>query len=1191
MRCSNCGAENEAGRKFCGECGTRLELTCTNCGAVNSANMKFCGECGMPLAAPAAAGTAAPAADEEAPAATERRLVSVLFVDLVGFTTLSERHDAEQVREAQSGYFATARTVVERYGGTIEKFIGDAVVGVWGAPVAQEDDAERAVRAGLDVVDAVAQLSLDGTPLQARAGVVTGEAAVAVGQRGEGMVTGDIMNTAARLQSAASAGSVLVGESTYRATSRSIGFEAAGKLELKGKAQPVTAWRATQVVAKRGGAGRSEVLEAPFVGRDAELRQLKELFHSTAEDGRARLVVVNGQAGIGKSRLAWEFEKYLDGLLDTIYWHEGRSPAYGEGISFWALGEMVRQRALIAETDDPATAAARLEATVAEFVTDPIERKWIEPRLAGLLGLQELPTTEREELFAAWRTFFERISERAPTVMVFTDLQWADTGLLDFIEGLVDWLRGRPILVMGLTRPELHERRPGWGTRAPSFAGINLAPLSPDAMRELLHGLVPGLGARALGAIVERSEGIPLYAVETVRMLIDRGQLERDGERFRLTVAPDAQLGVPETLHALIAARIDATAAADRALLLDAAILGQSFTLDALEALTGEPRDALTTRLSTLVASQLLSYNADPRSPERGQYQFLQGLVREVAHQSLSRRERKAKHLAAARHYESLGDEELSGVLASHYLDAYLAAPEGPEAAAVATQARIALRAAADRAVGLHSYEHALAYLERALEIAPGPEEEAALRLRAAEAGAPIGAESALGHADRAREIFTELGDERGALRAATQMGFLYDRRDRDAVAVMEEAIGRASELEGTVELAYAHAQLARAYMIGDQDELAVTWADRALAAAGPGPESVRLVLGASTTKGPSLLRLGRWHEAKIILRGAIDLAERHELVFEQLRARNNLASALEQDRPDEAVRILSEGLELARRYGEAVWMYQMSGVRCNISLWRGDWDRALAAFREVVEQREPPPFYQSWYIWVQAWNAAFQGRRDEGDAFLLDSERIARGVGSTMQLSAFPFGRAIHAFAAGEWTIGVEEGLRATANSSWVFEGRKVAVHAAIAAGQAERAEQIADDWRADRLTGVGFYSEALQDWLGAGIAALRGEIPAARAGYLSARKRLADLGQRFDVALLNLEFGSLLGDAVAEAREAAQEAEAVLTELDIVPFLEAYRARVVHPRPSASPPSRGRSPKLATADVATSSAEAKPT
>ena len=503
MICTQCGTQNDASRKFCVECAARLVLACPGCGTANPPTAKFCGECATPLGVAAAGsppGAPVPspgavsghAASAPSPVA-ERRLVSIVFADLVGFTTLAEGLDAEDTRELLSRYFDLARDVIDRYGGTVEKFIGDAVMAVWGAPTAREDDAERAVRAALELVDAVRTL---GPTVRARAGVLTGEAAVTLGATNQGMVAGDLVNTASRLQSAAAPGTVLVGEATQRAASRAIVFEEAGDQTLKGKVTPVPAWRALRVVAERGGRNRSDVAEAPFVGRDDELRLLKDLFHATGRESRIRLVSVIGPGGIGKTRLAWEFLKYVDGLADRVWWHDGRSPAYGEGISFWALGEMVRGRCGLLETDDEATTREKVGATLATHVPDAEERRWIEPALLTLLGIGAVASAE--QLFGAWRTFFERLAASAPVVMVFEDLHFADTGLLDFVDHLLDWSRNVPIYVVTLARPELLEKRPDWGAAKRSFTSLYLDPLAEPAMRELLAGLVPGLPETAV---------------------------------------------------------------------------------------------------------------------------------------------------------------------------------------------------------------------------------------------------------------------------------------------------------------------------------------------------------------------------------------------------------------------------------------------------------------------------------------------------------------------------------------------------------------------------------------------------------------------------------------------------------------------------------------------------------------------
>ncbi len=714
MNCPACGTANELDRKFCGECGAPLASPCPACGASNAPGVKFCGQCGTDLRA----GAPSDAQDADEPPVAERRLVSVLFADLVGFTTLSESRDPEAVRELLNRYFESATQIIASYGGTVEKFIGDAVMAVWGAPTAFEDDAERAVRSALDLVAAVQAIGQDvGAELMLRAGVLTGEAAVTIGATNQGMVAGDLVNTASRLQSVAPPGTVLVGESTRQAASGAIVFEPAGDQLLKGRAAPVPAHRALRVVARRGGAGRNEQLEAPFVGRAPELRMLKDFHVATGAERRPRLVSVIGQGGIGKSRLIWEFQKYIDGVTEVVYWHQGRSPAYGEGISFWALAEMVRGRAGITESDEPISSRAKLNATLDEWVTDETERRWIEPRLMQLLGLEAGEAGERpdrESLFAAWRVFFERIADKGVVVLVFEDLQWADDGLLDFIEHVLEWSRDRPIYIISLARPELLDRRQDWGAGRRSFTSLVLEPLEPEQMRELLAGLVPGLPAQVIERVLERAEGIPLYAVETVRMLLSDGLVALEGGFYRPT-GDLSELSVPASLHALIASRLDGLDPADRSLLQAASVIGKTFTVDGLSAVSSQAHEEVVTRLRGLVRREMLTLDVDPRSPEQGQYGFVQGLIREVAYGTLAKRDRRRLHIAAARYFEALDDEGIAGALAEHYVAAYKAQPEGPEGNAVAAQARVALRAAAERATSLGSFLQATRFLEMAL--------------------------------------------------------------------------------------------------------------------------------------------------------------------------------------------------------------------------------------------------------------------------------------------------------------------------------------------------------------------------------------------------------------------------------------------------------------------------------------------
>ncbi|HSF02810.1 MAG TPA: adenylate/guanylate cyclase domain-containing protein, partial [Solirubrobacterales bacterium] len=947
MNCPTCGTANVPGAKFCVECGSKLAAACPTCGTANQPGAKFCLECGTSLAG---GGLAAPSAEAAEPAtslgavASERRLVSVLFADLVGSTTLAEDRDPEESRELLTRYFDTASELIGNYGGTIEKFIGDAVMAVWGVPIAHEDDAERAVRAALDLVSTVAGLTdaASGQPLQLRAAVLTGEAAATIGAQGQGMVAGDLVNTASRLQGVAPPGSVLVGESTRRATAEAISYEEAGEQLLKGKTAPIPSWRAVSVIGMRGGAGRRDALEAPFVGRDEELRLLKDLFQATVRERKPRLVTVIGQAGIGKSRLGWEFEKYIDGVTQTAYWHAGRSPSYGEGISFWALAEMVRERAGIAEGEPSAESRGKLAASLDVWVTDPEERGWVEPRLAGLLGLDEMPGGQREELFAAWRTFFERIADVDPVILVFKDLHWADDGLLEFIEHLLTWSRTHPIYVLAMTRPDLFERHPGWGSGVRNATTVALEPLADEAMGELLRGLVPGLPDDAIAAIVARAEGVPLYAVETVRMLIDRGQLVPAEGGFTLE-GPIDRLAVPETLHALVAARIDANSPEDRSLLADGAVLGQSFTLAAMTGMSGRPEDAVLGGLDRLVRRELLIRDDDPRSPERGQYRFVQAVVRDVAYDTLAKADRRGKHLAAARYFEALGDDELSGVLANHYLEALHATPAGPEADALAAQARIALRAAAERAIALHAWTVAQRHLADALEITSDPAELAVLHLAIAQNGSYLTRSDSVEHALQAAELAVQLGDRAIENRARALAAQMYVNRSMgvEALAILEPAVAGLGETEPHA--APLFAELSRLYMMTDRNDEAVERAVQALRAAAPGRDT-EVIVQALVSQGSAIANLGRFDEAEAILRGAMALADREGHVVAALRARNNLGSTLSGEAPLRALNPLTdEGVEMALRYGMAGWGAQHLITRVWTVLSIGDWDQARA--------------------------------------------------------------------------------------------------------------------------------------------------------------------------------------------------------------------------------------------------------
>ncbi len=1162
MACPRCGSETRTGQKFCAECGLALSAACPNCGAAYEGSPKFCAECGFGLGA--AADTASPGGDRQsaatarpAPPAAERRFVSVLFADLVGFTTMSEEEDPEEVRDLLSRYFEAAREVIENYGGTVEKFIGDAVMAVWGAPIAQEDDAERAVRAALGLVERVRQLALRGDPLNVRAGVMTGEAAVTPGRAQEGMVAGDLVNTASRLQSVAPAGTVLVGEATYRATTAAIAYEPAGEQLLKGKAAPVDAWRALRVVARVGGEARNAGLEAPFVGRDEELRLLRDQLHAAEREGKLRVVSVTGQAGIGKSRLAWELEKYLDGLAGPIYyWHQGRSPSYGAGVTYWALGEMIRRRARIAETDDAATTREKLRSALAEFVPDQEERRWLEPALGALLGIDEPDWEQREQLYSAWRTFIERIADKGPTVLVFEDLQWADSGLLDFIDHLLDWTRDRPILVVTLARPEFLEKRPDFGRAHRAFSALHLEPLTPAAMAEVLRGLVPALPAEDVERIVVRAEGLPLYAIETVRSLADTGHLVRVADTFEPT-GPLPVLDIPPTLRALIASRLDAIDPQDRALLQDGAVIGQVFAVPAVAALAGRPEGEVSERLRVLAMKELVALENDPRSPERGQYRFTQGVVREVAYATLSRRERRARHIAAARHFEALGDDEMAGVLANHYLEAYEAAPEGEEGAAVAAQARLALRGAADRAAGLHSHEQAAVYLEQAIAVTFEEDDRMELRLRAAQSALSVGQlERSEEHYRAVLDWYQSRGDQR-AIRVAALLArmLLYASKVDESMAVVQAALPNAEP--DSREFIDLNAEVARAHMFRDEPDLALLATERGLAAAEakvlPGPTIMLLI-----TKSWALTSARRPREATALLVGALEMARTEGFVAAELRAMFNLAGYIVTDDPRAAVVLGTEGLAKARQLGLALNAANLAANIASAELLIGDLRHILQLENEADELRTPISAGLHGYA---AAAAGLMGDAAGARQRLELLEKANADASSAQDRSALGAMRAMVAFGSGE-VQAARDFARQGRDAYFGSDGPIAAVLAArlsVLLGDLEAAQIDVERLKEYEIFGAWLARCARE--VEAGVLALRGEVEPSLAAYRRVIEDWSQADMPLDGALALFTRAHLLGGHDAQAAEGRAEAARLLGSIGADGLLERLEAGLPPP------------------------------
>jgi class 3 adenylate cyclase len=1120
-------------------------------------------ECGSPLAAAAAP---QPEAAVREIAASERRLVSVLFADLVGFTTLSEGRDPEDVRELLSRYFDSCKRLIALYGGTVEKFIGDAVMAVWGTPTTQEDDAERAVRTALDLVAAVSALGDEvGAPeLRARAGVLTGEAAVTLGAEGEGMVAGDLVNTASRIQAAAEPGTVLVGGSTRRATEAAIAYAEAGTHRLKGKQEPVPLHRALRVTAGRAGALKGEGLEAPFVGRDRELRLVKELFHASAEERQPHLVSVLGIAGIGKSRLSWEFEKYLDGLADDVWWHRGRCLSYGEGVAYWALAEMVRMRCGIAEDEDPATARSKLEATLSEHILDDHERRWVEPRLSHLLGLEEGTPGDQENLFSAWRVLFERLAESAPTVLVFEDMQWADSGLLDFLEYLLEWSRNHPLFVVVLSRPELSDKRPGWGAGKRSSASLYLGPLAPEAMSDLLTGLVPGLPDALRRSILERAEGVPLYAVETVRMLLDRGLLEREGAVYRPT-GPIETLDVPQTLHALVAARLDNLPPRERRLVQDGAVLGKTFTRPGLAAVTGLPEAELDPLLTSLVRKEVLSIQADPRSPERGQYAFLQDIVKHVAYETLSRRDRKAKHLAAAGFLASswsAEEDEIADVVASHYLDAYEAAPDDGDAPELRANGREMVVRAADRAASLGANSEAQRAYERAAALADDLLARADFEERAGMM-ARIGARrtDATEHFEHAIELFERAGGSHSAARVSGRLAeILWDAgRGEQALENMNGAFELLSQDEPDEDLAALAAQLGRFLFFAGDAELARQRIEAALdlAEALLLPEVLSMALN---TKAILLVAHDRLKEGQALLRYSLDVALEHEKPSAALRAYYNLAdTAARADRYEEAADAITAGIALARRVGNRYWEWNLLGqVHPLFAL--GRWDETLAVTRELppeewLEVRQVSSGLSCIGVLVHV----HRGRYEEASRFV-DVYRPLETSADVQEQAGYGCGKAALQLARGEaaaalaTTERVLESRDTIGISSEFFkEAFAVALAAALELEDLEQAERLIAT--VDSLP-PGRYPQLLRAQAArfrASIAARRDEADEAERLFKGAAGLFRELAVPFYLAATQLELGEWLVSARrgGEAEPLLAEARELFEALEAAPWL----------------------------------------
>jgi class 3 adenylate cyclase/tetratricopeptide (TPR) repeat protein len=906
--------------------------TCPSCNRELPGEFPFCPFCGAELAA-----TSAPV-----PTA-ERKVVTCLFCDLVGFTARAERLDPEDVRALLGPYHARVRAELERHGGTVEKFIGDAVMAVFGAPVTHEDDPERAVRAALAIRDSAKEEGIE-----LRIGIATGEALVTLGARaaeGEGMASGDVVNTAARLQSAAPVFGVLVGETTHRATRHAIDYREAEPVYAKGKSEPVRGWVAIDARSRLG----TEVLdhvEGALVGRERELDVLRSALDRVRGQRSPQLVTLVGVPGIGKSRMLFELSRLVDADPDLITWRQGRCLAYGEGVTFWALAEIVKAQAGILEADGEDEAARKLHAAVADVVSDPHDATWIEARLrplAGLGGEDELAGDRRGETFTAWRRFFEALADQRPLVLVFEDLQWADDGLLDFVDELADWANGVPLLIVCTARPELLSRRPSWGGGKLNAATVALSPLSDRETALLIAQVLERavLPAATQQTLLERAEGNPLYAEQFALLYAERGSAE--------------ELPLPESLQGIVAARLDGLPPAEKALLQDASIVGKVFWTGCLDCDAAESAPLL----HALARKGFLRPQRRSSVDGEEEHAFAHVLVRDVAYGQIPRSERARKHRRIAEWIESLGrPDDHAETIAYHWRTSLeLTRVSGGDDGDLVERARFALRDAGDRAASLNAHAAAQGYYSEALALwPPGDAARADLQFRFARALHLGGAESREDALAEARDALAAAGDHAQAAEAGAFLSRIaWHRGDREAsLGHLAAAVDLVANAPASPAKTRVLAVAARQRTLAGDRERGEELAEEALAMARE-LGLVELEANALATVGTARIDDGSGREP---LEQALELAQAANspeagTILVNLAVEAGFSGDVR--REDE---LFAEAYATAERFGDVDGARFAGGDRIWTRWALGHWDEAVAMADAFIAQCESSPHY-----------------------------------------------------------------------------------------------------------------------------------------------------------------------------------------------------------------------------------------
>ena len=1121
--------------------------TCAACGHENADEQKFCGECGTPLAAP------------RRPVAEERKVVTSLFCDLVGFTATSESADPEDVNAMLAAYFAMAKKQIEVYGGTVEKFIGDAVVGVFGVPAAHEDDPERAVRAGLAIVHAAEGLvTIGDEPLRLRVGVNTGEALVRLGAipgAGEGMLAGDAINTASRLQSVAPEMGVAVGLGTYEATERIFEYAELEPASLKGKTEPVRVFWARAPRA-RFGTDVTRSLDTPLVGREIDLAILKGVFEKAVISAAPQLVAISGEPGVGKSRLVAELSAYVDdrpGALIT--WRQGRCLPYGDAITFWALGEIVKAHAGILESDPPGTVHLKLEA----MLPAGPEREWFRQRLLPLLGIEATSQAEREELFTAWRRFFEHLAEQDPTVLIFEDLHWADPALLEFLGHLADRTEGVPLLIIGTARPELFERHPEFGRGLRNTTSINLAPLSGAETTRLVCALLqtPVLPVEVQTPILERSGGNPLYAEEFVRLMKDRGLLTKDGASWQLV--DGAEIPFPDTVQALIAARLDTLSPERKALLADAAVIGKVFWAGAVAAMSGRSVAEVTEAMYELSHKELVRAARQSSMAGETEYAFSHALARDVAYAQIPRASRASRHVAAARWIEAKAPdrlEDLADMLAYHYTSAMDLSTAAGQATDddVRDAALRFLTLAGERALGLDT-SAALDSFERALHLTPvghpaRPEALTHFGEAAVHAGRFSDAGAAL---EEAMTSFRAQGEK--LLEARTMLAHsavLQRRNDPRSSEVASQALALLEPLPRGPQLIDALADVAGRAAFGGRPEEGMALAERALAvAADLGLEQPARALGIRGAARATLGDAGGLDDSRAALALAIQSGQGRTAAT----LYNNLGVDLRNYvGPPAALELLEAGLAFTTSRGLGEQELALRTTALTVTWAAGDLDGAFAAAADLTAHAENSgdEFDLIEIRAVQALVLSYRGRVLEAAELLQAIESASRRAG-TPDDAAIGLGSVAVANASLGETATAARILEEIESTVGLDDAAELAfylppiVRAAVAIGRRDLGERL-DSHLVPRYPG----GEHAHITITAALAEAGGQLESAVDRYRDAAARWEAFGAVPEQGFALLGLGRCLCRLdSAEAQPALLEAHEIFSRLEMRPSL----------------------------------------